>query len=113
MTTTATEKTRRPAAIVALVILHLLLGVGALGGAAPLIADPSGRLMGTPPSMLDGLPFRTFLIPALSLAVMLGIVPLLVALGLWNLRRFTFLELLKGREMVPLGPTADGPPVPQ
>ena len=94
MTTTATENTRRPAAIITLVILHVLLGVGALGGAAPLIADPSGRLMGTPLAVLDGLPFRTFLVPAISLAVMLGVLPLVVAVGLWNPRRLTFLERL-------------------
>ena len=94
MTKAATEKPHRPRAIIALVVLHVLLGVGAIGGAAPLIVDPSGRMMGVPLTMLDGLPFRTFLVPAIALSVMLGVLPLVVAFGLLRLERLGFLERL-------------------
>jgi hypothetical protein len=94
MTKMATEKMHRPRAVIALVVLHVLLGVGAVGGAAPLIVDPTGRMMGVPLTMLDGLPFCTFLVPAIVLAVTLGVLPLVVAFGLLTPRSLAPLERL-------------------
>jgi len=93
MAANRSEKIRPPAVII-LILLHVLLGIGALGGGGVLVADPTGATMGMPLSMLDGLPFRTFLAPALALALLLGVCPLLVAIGLWNPRALAFFELL-------------------
>ena len=85
---------KRPPAVFGLTVLHGFLSVGALGGGGVLIADPSGRLMGVPLSLLQGLPVRTFLIPGLSLFFILGVCPLIATIGLFNPRSFAFLESL-------------------
>ena len=52
--------------LVALITLGFL-GIGAIVGAIPMIADPSGGLMRLPPGLLEHTPFRSFLIPGLIL----------------------------------------------
>ena len=66
-----------------LVALLLLLAVNALYGGVALIADPSGGLLGMPVSLLAGSPFRDYLVPGLMLLALLGVLPLVVAWGLW------------------------------
>lgn len=59
-------------------LLALLLGfqsLGALFGGIFLVASPSGEWMHMPLSMLDGSPFRSFLVPGLILGIVLGIFP--------------------------------------
>ena len=65
-----------------LIFLLGFLSLGALVGGGLLIIDPSGRLLGTPLSMLDTSPFSNFLIPAILLFFVIGILPLLVVIGL-------------------------------
>ena len=60
-----------------------LLGVGAIGGAAFMLARPDGSLMGFSVEMLAGSPFSDFLIPGLVLGGVFGIGSfVVVALGL-------------------------------
>ena len=65
-----------------LIVLHVLLGIGAVGGGAALIINPTGKMIGMPNSMLASSPFSSFLIPAIILFLVLGIGPLTVAHGL-------------------------------
>jgi hypothetical protein len=75
---------RRPATVWALIILHLLLGLGAVVCGGMLVAAPDGHLMQMPLSMLEHSPFSNFLIPGAILFTLLGIIPLCVAYGLWK-----------------------------
>lgn len=75
---------RRPAVVWALIVLHVLLGVGAVISGGLLMAAPDGRLMQMPVSMLRYSPFANFLIPGAILFTLLGVYPLGVAYGLWK-----------------------------
>lgn len=65
-----------------LVLLHLLLGIGAIFGGSVLIIDPSGALIKMPISLLEYSPFNSFLIPGIILFIILGIIPSIVAFAL-------------------------------
>ena len=65
-----------------LVSLLAFLGLGAMGGGGLLIISPSGKLMGMPLSMLSHSPFSSFLLPAILLFFVVGIVPLLLIYAL-------------------------------
>jgi len=58
-----------------LVILMMLLSIGASGGGIALLADTSGGVMNMPLSVLARTPFSSFLIPGLTLLVLLGLLP--------------------------------------
>ena len=75
---------RRPIAVRALIVLHLLLGLGAVVSGGLLMIAPDGHLMQMPLSMLEHSPFSDFLIPGAILFTLLGIYPLCVAYGLWK-----------------------------
>ena len=75
---------RRPSTVWALIVLHFLLGLGAVASGGVLMAAPDGHLMQMPLSMLDHSPFSNFLIPGAILFTLLGIYPLCVAYGLWK-----------------------------
>ena len=94
--TTTTETlgatTRRPAALVALIVVQLCQAIGALGGGAVLVASPKGAIVNMPPSYLGGSPFSDYLIPGIILFVVLGIGPLVVAWALIRQPRSAALE---------------------
>jgi hypothetical protein len=77
---------RRTFAVWVLLVLLTAQAIGAIGGGAVLVASPDGGLMRMPVSQLEGSPFDSFLIPGLILLVVLGVAPLVAAIGLW-LRR--------------------------
>ena len=93
-TTAATVRAtrRRPAALVALIVMQLFLSVGALGGGAVLIASPRGGIIKLPLHDLDGSPFHDFLIPGIILFVVFGVGPVLVAWALAREARSAALE---------------------
>lgn len=76
----------RPFLLYFLVLLHFLLALGALYGGWMLLTDPLG--FGMRPEWLDRSPFRSYTFPGLFLLVVLGVMPILVAVGL--LRRTFF-----------------------
>lgn len=80
---TIARQGRVPAAPAALAVLVALQAVSGLAGGAALVADPSGGLMGMPLGVLRRGPFPDFLIPGLALLLILGVVPAIVAVGLW------------------------------
>jgi hypothetical protein len=74
----------RPGLCRILFLLQILLGVGAVGGGAILVAAPDGHLIRMPLRMLKYSPFPNFLIPGMILGIFLGIYPLAVAYSLWK-----------------------------
>ncbi|WP_245608573.1 hypothetical protein [Saccharibacillus sacchari] len=82
-----------PAAAIFLILLHAILGFGALGGGAMLIFDPTGEAMGMPVSMLERTFFPSFLIPGILLLVIFGLLPLLVAYAIWRRPNWKIAEI--------------------
>jgi hypothetical protein len=76
---------RRSPLVWLLIILHILLGLGALVSGAMMMAVPDGSLFQMPTEMLQYTPFSNFFIPGLMLFSLLGVYPLLVAYSLWRL----------------------------
>jgi hypothetical protein len=54
------------------------------------VSDPSGATIGLPLEWLKGSPFSDYLIPGLILSSVLGILPLVVAWGLWKRRSWAW-----------------------
>ena len=77
-----------------LVSLLVFLGLGAIGGGGVFIVSPSGELMGMPLSMLAHSPFSDFLIPGIILFVILGLIPIGVAVALVKRPAYKWAEQL-------------------
>jgi hypothetical protein len=82
----AADQPRRPVTVWILLALLVIQGLGGLAGGLSLSIKPDGSVMGMPTSLLDGSPFSDYLIPGLILLLVLGVLPLVAAAGLW-LRR--------------------------
>jgi hypothetical protein len=82
------DRPRRPATVWALLVLLVIQGLGGLAGGLSLSIRPDGSVMGMPTSLLDGSPFPDYLIPGLILLLVLGVLPLAAAAGLWLRRRW-------------------------
>jgi hypothetical protein len=65
-----------------LIVLHLLVGVSAVGAGLALATEPSGETLTFETEWLDGSPFDDYLIPGLFLAVVNGGLNLASAYGL-------------------------------
>jgi hypothetical protein len=63
-------------------MLQGLLAIGAIIGGGALIIDPSGNLIKMPDSLLDHSPFGSFLIPGIILLLVLGVMPMIIAISL-------------------------------
>lgn len=61
------------------ILLLLFLGFGGVYGAWMLISDPSGGNFDWSLSLLDGTPFKSFLIPGIILLIVNGLFPIIVA----------------------------------
>jgi hypothetical protein len=91
---------RRPGTVVALLVLTAVQAVGAIGGGIGLVQDPVDNI-GMPLSVLEGSPFKDFLIPGIILLVVVGLFALFVWAGL--LRRWKpawWLSLASGGGLV-------------
>lgn len=62
--------------------LVLFQGLSGIVGGTGLIIDPSGEMLDIPVKWLAGSPFPDYLIPGIILALILGIYPLVIFIGL-------------------------------
>jgi hypothetical protein len=93
-------KNRLPGTVLALLILTAIQAIGAIGGGIGLVRDPIKNI-GMPISMLEGSPFKDYLIPGLILLIVVGLFALFVLAGL--LRRWTpawWLSLASGGGLI-------------
>lgn len=86
---------RLPLGPTVLAILVGLQALSGLAGGAVLVSDPSGGIMGMPLSVLQRGPFADFLVPGVVLLMVLGVLPAIVAAGLWARPRLRAAERLE------------------
>lgn len=67
---------------IVLMFLVFFQAISGLYGGLSMVFDPSGDLLQMPLSLLEGTPFKNYLIPGLILSVLLGVFPSIVAYGL-------------------------------
>ena len=84
------DRPRRPTTALVLLVLLVIQGLGGLAGGLSLTIAPDGSVMKMSTSLLDGSPFHDYLIPGLILLLVLGVLPLITAAGLWLRRRWSW-----------------------
>jgi ABC-type multidrug transport system permease subunit len=84
----------RPISVQLLVLLVLLQGLSGLLGGTLLVMDPTGEALQLPLGWLDGSPFADYLVPGLILLTVLGVPPMVIAVGLWTGRRWSWFGAL-------------------
>ncbi len=77
----AGRSARRPGSAMVQLVLAGLQAAGAIGGGIGLVRDPVKNI-GMPVSLLEGTPFKDYLIPGLILLIVVGLFSLLVFVGL-------------------------------
>ena len=82
----AADHERRPALLWVLFGLLVLQALGGIAGGAALAARPNGDLLKMPLSYIEDSPFHDYRIPGLLLFLVLGVFPLVVAIGLLQRR---------------------------
>jgi hypothetical protein len=82
------------------ITLPLVNSIGALGGGAGLIYDPSGEFMQIPLNLLTNSSFRSYLIPGVVLLVASGLLSLFVALAtIYRWRHLSKLIILQSIQL--------------
>ncbi|WP_433745965.1 hypothetical protein [Paenibacillus amylolyticus] len=65
-----------------LILMHAMLGIGAIVGGSILIIDPTGSMVNLPESLLQNSPFASFLFPGIILLLVLGVMPAMISIAL-------------------------------
>lgn len=78
-----TKRGSRPVSLYVLMAALLIQGISGIAGGYGLVDDPTGDELGIPVTWLQGSPFNDYLVPGLILLFVLGLLPLVVAHGLW------------------------------
>ena len=79
------------------VILLTLLGIGGIYGGYMLFSDPSGKKFQWTVEMLEGTPFKNFLIPGITLFIVNGLLPLFIAiLTIIKAKYYEWLIIIQG-----------------
>jgi hypothetical protein len=74
---------KRPLSAAFLAFLLIFTGIGGLYGGYSLISAPDGQKLQMSTEILTNSPFNTFLVPGIILILFNGILPLLIAWGLF------------------------------
>lgn len=74
----------KPMGVILMVLCLLFIGVGGVYGGVAFITEPSGALLGMTPDFLRPLPLDSFFLPGLFLFVVMGILPLILTVVLWQ-----------------------------
>lgn len=82
---------KRPVSFYILLILLFFQSASGFYGGGALIMDPTGNLLQMPMALLESSPFPDFLIPGIILFSILGIFPLIVFVGLWRRKRWSWM----------------------
>lgn len=77
------EHASRPKAVLLLISALAFQGLSGVFGGVGLVFDPSGAALGLPAEWLADSPFDDYAVPGLVLLALLGVVPLVVAYGVW------------------------------
>jgi hypothetical protein len=77
------NNTRIPLMVYLLVLLLVFTGIGGIYGGYALVTAPDGSKMIMSTEILSNSPFRTFLVPGIILLLFNGLLPLLIAWGLF------------------------------
>lgn len=91
------SKQTRALGIKALMALLIFLAAGGVPTGLALMVDPSGRSIGLPLSLLKNLPLGDFALVGLWLFFVYGVVPLVIAYGLWSRKRWSWTDSLTRR----------------
>jgi hypothetical protein len=86
MTKGAADRHRRPALTWVLFGLLVLQALGGIAGGAALAIKPKGDLLKMPLSYIEDSPFHDYRVPGLILLLVLGVFPLVMAIGLLQRR---------------------------
>lgn len=65
-----------------LIAAVIFQGISGMAGGIGLISDPTGKSLNIPIEWLQGSPFNNYLLPGILLLIVLGIYPLIIAIGL-------------------------------
>lgn len=80
---------KKPFPIIVLISIELIFGILGIPSGAILLSDPSGKTMGLD-FLLNYVPLRDLTIIGAWLFLVYGVVPIVVALGLWMGKRWAW-----------------------
>jgi hypothetical protein len=79
------------------IVFLFILGISALFGSIPMILDPTGEKIRMPLEMLEKTPFDTFLVPAIILGSVNGLLSILIAvMTIKRVKFYGWLVILQG-----------------
>ncbi len=87
----------KPIGLYLLLFCLLFIGVGGLHGGIAFILEPGGSLLGMTTAFLGNFPIQNYFLPGLFLLTVMGIVPLLLVVLLWQKRSWGWGQRFQSR----------------